>query len=168
MASSQAACINLFMPILMKKEIAEEVLPLINPMFDQLAVDHLENGFQFEYWDVRNPLGDHTPAAGTDSDVAIAYYDINGKLCLWLIEHKSTENEFTTCGGFGSYKNKRKELCRDAKLIVKDNSNCYYKYKSGYKYWEITNRSDLYEMDVLMSRKVCSFKGAPISSGEIN
>jgi len=72
MASSQAACFNLFLPILREKKIADTVLKKVNPKFHELAVHELEGGFQFEYWDNTNPLNDHSIAAGTDSDVAIA------------------------------------------------------------------------------------------------
>jgi hypothetical protein len=47
-------------------------------------------------------LNDHTNVSGTDADIAIAYYDNLGNLNLWMIEHKLTEVEFTTCGGFKS------------------------------------------------------------------
>ena len=102
MASSQAACINLFAPVLLNEKTANHVFSKINRRFSRLATDTLEKGFRFEYWDESNPLNDHTDAAGTDSDVAIAYYETNGELSLWLIEHKLSENEFTTCGGYKS------------------------------------------------------------------
>ncbi len=70
-------------------------MPTINPRFGNIATEYLENGFQFEYWDESNPLNDHTQAAGTDSDIAIAYYDVVGELSLWLIEHKLTEDYIT-------------------------------------------------------------------------
>lgn len=74
MASSQAACINLFTPVLRDESIANTVFPTINPNFSRLATDQLEEGFRFEFWDKSNPLNDHTDAAGTDSDIAIRWW----------------------------------------------------------------------------------------------
>ncbi len=102
MASSQAACINLFTPILINEKVANNVMKKLNPDFNRIACEKLEKGFQFEYWDTDNPLNDHNDAAGTDSDFAIAYYNNNDELSLWLIEHKLSEDEFTTCGGYSS------------------------------------------------------------------
>ena len=157
MASSQAACINLFTPILTRKDVAERILPQINKKFKALATEYLENGFQFEYWDKSNPLNDHTDAAGTDSDIAIAYFNTDNELCLWLIEHKLTEDEFTTCGGYRSKGNSKKEFCRDGSSILTDSTSCYYTYHCGYKYWEITNNSKLYNLSEHIVR--CPFIG---------
>ena len=159
MASSQAACINLFLPILQDSKIADTIFPRINPTFRKLATEYLETGFQFEYWEKSNPLNDHTPAAGTDSDIAIAYYDNENKLSLWLIEHKLTEDEFTTCGGYRSKGDKQKEKCKNCKLIISDESHCYYKYHCDYKYWEITNKSGLFNKSKLNQRVKCPFIG---------
>jgi hypothetical protein len=157
MASSQAACINLFYPILRDEKVANFVLPKINPRFAILAKDKLENGLKFEYYDISNPLNDHSANAGTDSDVAIAYYDTNHDLSLWLIEHKLTENEFTTCGGYKSSNNKTKELCRSSTEIVNNHTKCYYQYNKNYKYWEITETSKLFNSDALKANKRCPF-----------
>lgn len=159
MASSQAACINLFLPILIKPEIANEVLSRINPYFSHIATQYLENGFQFEYWDKSNPLNDHTKAAGTDSDIAIAYYNKKNQLCLWLIEHKLTEDEFTTCGGYHSKGNKAKGKCRNCELIMNDSSQCYYSYHCHYNYWQITHESRLFNINRLKEGTHCPFIG---------
>jgi hypothetical protein len=157
MASSQAACINLFLPILKDKKTADAILPQINNKYKELATDQLEGGFQFEYWDHSNPLNDHNDAAGTDSDVAIAYYDTSGLLSLWLIEHKLTEDEFTTCGGYKSSGNKKKEYCRDGQLILNDHSKCYYNYQCDYKYWDFMDQSRTYNPQSLQKRARCPF-----------
>jgi hypothetical protein len=159
MASSQAACLNLFLPILEDKKMADTILPQINNKYKSLATNELEGGFQFEYCDSSNPLNDHTDAAGTDSDVAIAYYDTSGLLSLWLIEHKLTENEFTTCGGYKSSGNKKKEYCNDGQLILNDHSKCYYNYQCDYKYWDFTDRSRTYNPQSLQKRAKCPFIG---------
>jgi len=158
MASSQAACINLFTPLLRNPDIANEVLSQINPSFKRLATDHLESGFQFEYWDTSNPLNDHTPAAGTDSDIAIAYYNDNDELCLWLIEHKLTEKEFSTCGGYRSSGNKNKDWCR-SQTVLADHDKCYYQHSCDYKYWKLTDESNLFNESAMKERPECPFLG---------
>jgi hypothetical protein len=159
MASSQAACLNLFLPILKDKKVADSIFPLINRNYKELATDYLEGGFQFEYWDSSNPLNDHTIAAGTDSDVAIAYYDTSDALSLWLIEHKLTENEFTKCGGFRSDGNKVKNNCDDGLMILSDHSKCYYSYHCNYNYWSLTDESGIYNHQILQKRTKCPFIG---------
>ena len=161
MASSQAACINLFTPILVNNKIANAILPLINSRFRNLATEYLEKGFQFEYWDKSNPLNDHNQAAGTDSDIAIAYYDVKEELSLWLIEHKLTEDEFTTCGGYRSKGNKSKNNCKNNALILNDESKCYYMYHCNYNYWHITKESHLFNMDKLKQKNRCPFISGP-------
>jgi hypothetical protein len=159
MASSQAACLNLFLSILRDKKTADNILPQINSKYKELATDELEGGFQFEYCDPANPLNDHTVAAGTDADVAIAYYDTLGSLSLWLIEHKLTENEFTTCGGYKSRGNKAKGNCDNGQLILNDHSKCYYNYHCEYKYWELSDESGIYNLQSLKNRSKCPFIG---------
>lgn len=159
MASSQAACLNLFVPLLKNPEIANVVLCQINPNFVSLATEELEGGFQFEYWDDRNLLKDHTDAAGTDSDIAIAYYNSEHELCLWLIEHKLTEAEFTTCGGYRSKGNAATQNCMDSASVLENHDLCYYKYKCGYNYWAMTESSKLYKAEALKSNSQCPFIG---------
>ncbi len=143
--SSQTACINLFMPILLSKE-ADEILPIIPGCpsdFRGIARDKLFRGFCFEYWgqDIKQGKGvlnDHSVQAGTDADIAIAYYNTNKQLCLWLIEHKLTEKEFTECGAYKSNANDHKEQCKTCSMsnLLRNPELCYYTSK-GYNYWEI-------------------------------
>ena len=98
-ASSQAANVNLFLPLLLHSN-ANVILRELNTDFARLAPAELDHGYRLEYWDEPyGTLGDRTPISGTDADIAIAYYNHENELCLWLIEHKLTESEFTTCGG---------------------------------------------------------------------
>jgi hypothetical protein len=159
MASSQAACINLFAPVLLNEKAANAVFPIINPHFSTLAIDTLTKGFDFEYWHESNPLNDHTDAAGTDSDIAIAYYDTDGKLCLWLIEHKLSEDEFTTCGGYRSKGNLAKSQCRKCFEILNDPRKCYYQYHCGYKYWDLTYSFEIFDREEMKTRASCPFIG---------
>lgn len=106
MASSQAANANLFLPFLLNQR-ANDILKLLKPDLKSIAIEKLYKGFRIEFWDgnsndERGLLKDHSSLSGTDSDIAIAYYNHNDELCLWLIEHKLTEKEFTECGGYKS------------------------------------------------------------------
>ena len=147
--SSQTACVNLFMPILLSKT-ADEILSKIPGCpsdFERIARDKLFNGFCFEYWgqDIKQGKGllnDHSIQAGTDADIAIAYYNTKNQLCVWLIEHKLSEKEFTTCGGYKSRANGLKSDCENCTLTSKaDNPRqCYY-HQKGYKYWDYLNNN---------------------------
>lgn len=164
--SSQTACINLFMPLLLSKD-ANQILPMISGCpsdFKEIARDKLYNGFCFEYWgqDIKQGAGvlnDHSKQAGTDADVAIAYYNKENKLCLWLIEHKLSEKEFTICGAYKSKANKYKEYCIKCNLIeIADNPmKCHY-HMIGYEYWNII-KENLNKYQGYIEVKGCPFKG---------
>lgn len=166
MASSQAACINLFVPLLKDPEIAAQVLRTVKPDLKEIATDHLDGGFQIEFWpgqgDERGPLNDHSAVAGTDADIAIAYRDSEKKLKLWLIEHKLTEAEFTTCGGAKSRGRTKQHRCSPAADVLHDHNLCYY-HKSErcqYTYWTITDRHpDVFPRERLAAHEACPFKG---------
>ena len=116
----------------------------MKPDFQKLATDELDDGFRIEYWDgtgnEKGILGDHTPAAGTDADIGIAYINQENELCLWLIEHKLTEQEFTTCGGYRSTSNRSKQNCKcNSFYSILNNKNlCHYHRVNNYRYWDIT------------------------------
>ena len=144
MASSQAANVNLFLPILLSPK-ANDILKLLKPDFKKLAITELYKGFRIEFWDgnsnkEKGLLADHNARSGTDSDIAIAYYNHNNELCLWLIEHKLTEREFTECGGFTSKgRDKSKHLCEKSFSDIVNNKNlCYYHDVRKTNYWNIT------------------------------
>lgn len=148
MASSQAANINLFLPIL-HSPLADAILGQLKPDFKTLATDQLDQGYCIEYWGGnylgasagKGLLADKAPQSGTDSDLAIAYRNHSGELCLWLIEHKLTEAEFTTCGGF---KSNGRQKCHDCTksfaAILAHKSSCYYHDVRKFKYWDITDQ----------------------------
>lgn len=147
MASSQAANVNLFLPVLLSPH-ANIVLRRIKSDFGTLATDHLDHGFQLEYWGPRigqGLLADHTKRYGTDSDIAIAYYDNSTRreLCLWLIEHKLTESEFTMCHGLTSHGRQDIHDCgRSFAELIRNMHYCYYHDVRRFKYWEITARNE--------------------------
>lgn len=79
MASSQAANANLFFSILLNSK-ANDILKQLKPDFNRLATDQLYKGFRVEFWDgnsndEKGLLQDHNEKTGTDSDIAIAYYN---------------------------------------------------------------------------------------------
>ena len=160
MASSQAANINLFLPIIYSNR-AESVLQSVKPDIRDIAVKELDNGYRIEYFDEGlSSLGDKNQSTGTDSDIAIAYYNHEGELCLWLIEHKLTEAEFTTCGGYrSSGRDKKKHLCESSFNTILNNKDlCYYHDKSGYNYWKITEKNKAFFKND-SAWKSCPFKG---------
>lgn len=149
MASSQTACVNLFMPVLMSSDADEILRHLPGAPADFVKVDRnrLFDGYCFEYWGQefapeKGMLGDHSRGAGTDSDVAIAYINDKGEPCLWIIEHKLTESEFTTCGGYRSKGNKDKQRCKCNGIsdLVANPGRCHY-HNIGYKYWDIMKKN---------------------------
>lgn len=166
MASSQTACVNLFMPILLddQADIIVRNIPGCPKDFLRIDRDRLYKGFCFEYWGQdfacsKGVLGDHSNAAGTDSDLAIAYINDKGEHCLWLIEHKLTEKEFTTCGGYKSDGNKDKEACRTNGLsdLISFPNRCHY-HRIGYDYWNITAQNqNAFKIDSEFHR--CPFCG---------
>jgi hypothetical protein len=139
MASSQAANINLFLPILLDAR-ANAILGALNHEFARLATEYLDHGWRIEFWD--EPFGglsDKKAISGTDADMAIAYYNHYGMLCLWLIEHKLAEPEFTTCGGFKSKgRQERHDCTRSFSEILKNKGTCYYHDVCKYTYWNVT------------------------------
>ncbi|MHA1278610.1 MAG: PGN_0703 family putative restriction endonuclease [Candidatus Helarchaeota archaeon] len=138
-ASSQAANVNLFLPVLLHPK-ADRVFSSIKPDFSHLASEYLDNGFRIEFWD--EPFGnlnDKKATSGTDSDIGIAYYNHEDELCLWLIEHKLTEREFTTCGGSKSRGRRAIHDCsKSFSEILTGKQVCYYHSANHYNYWNIT------------------------------
>lgn len=145
MASSQAANVNLFLPVLLSPAV-NEILKELKLDLKTLDTSQLFHGFQIEYWDGQGKekglLGDHNARSGTDSDIAIAYQNQDGEFCLWLIEHKLTETEFTTCGGAKSgNRDKSRHNCnKPLPSILLDKNSCYYHDVRKNNYWNITER----------------------------
>lgn len=162
MASSQIACANLFLPIMAHPDFAPMILATVKPDLDRIATEELDGGFRIEFWDEpMNMLGDHNRSTGTDSDFAIAYRNHAGQLCLWLIEHKLTEAEFTTCGGAKSKGRKFGNYACDSTADVLTNPDlCYYHGKCRYNYWPITLANGAtFPRENLLPHVGCPFKG---------
>ena len=165
-ASSQAACFNLFMPI-MKSGHAAEILSAVKPDIDRIDTEELDHGFCFEYWredplndESRGLLNDHSKTAGTDADFALRYIDKDGKRCLWLIEHKLTEREFTQCNVIHNGKHPDElEHCVSytPEQLMSDPQKCYYTRVRHFDYWEKTKEFGCFPgMDV--KKAGCPFK----------
>ncbi len=161
-ASSQAACANLFLPLLKYPNEAARVLQLVKPDLDAIALEWFDSGYQLEFWDKPdNILNDHNPASGTDADIAIAYYSKTGDLNLWLIEHKLTETEFTICGGYrSSGRDPKIHRCDSIADLLENNQLCYYTSASGYRYWDITRvNQQVFPIKNLLNFRTCPFQG---------
>ena len=158
-ASSQIANFNLFLPILLNSNV-NAVLGALKSDFARLASSELDHGYRFEYWDdTSDNLGDHNHLSGTDADIAIAYYNHQDELCLWLIEHKLTEKEFTTCGGFKSKGRRANHDCgKSFSDILADKSLCYCHDIKHFNYWKITETNlDFFPNQAHYAR--CPFQG---------
>lgn len=169
-ASSQTACVNLFVPIMESPDVDQILMSLeaCPKDFKHVAKDQLYHGYRFEFWDSvdeksKGLLGDHSKQAGTDSDVAIAYYNTKDELCLWLIEHKLTEHEFTTCGAYRSKGNNEegKDHCRKCSMgeILNNPDLCYYHRVSKYNYWNIMRDGAADFFSGAFDGKGCPFRG---------
>ncbi|MDD5503459.1 MAG: hypothetical protein PHH26_08385 [Candidatus Thermoplasmatota archaeon] len=169
MASSQVACANLFLPIMAQPTAAPTILQTVKPDLESIATDQLDSGFRVEFWDeIRNGipdqkglLGDHNRSTGTDADFAIAYRNHQGELNLWLIEHKFTEQEFTTCGGAKSKgRQAGKHSCDSIADILSNTDLCYYHSVCRYEYWNIiTKYPTEFPRSNLMRTRGCPFIG---------
>lgn len=161
MASSQAACANLFLPMLERPRQAAAVLRSVRPDLVEIATEHLDDGWRLEFWDKGlDHLGDHQGPTGTDVDIAIAYRDAAGVLCLWLIEHKLGEAEFTNCGGARSKGRTGAHRCEPAAAVFENPELCYYQSSCGFNYWRLTHTMPgLLDDDALRSGHRCAFRG---------
>jgi len=167
MASSQIACANLFLPIMFQPTTAPIILQAVKPDLASIATDQLDSGFRIEFWDeLRNGLPDQKGllggrhrSTGTDADFAIAYRNHQGELNLWLIEHKLTEQEFTTCGGAKSKgRQAGKHSCDSIADILSNTDLCYYHSACRYKYWNITTEHPTeFHFSNLLKTTICPF-----------
>ena len=163
MASSQAANLNLFLPLLLHTK-ADEIFGHLKPDLSSIATAEFYRGFCLEFSGANSgqptgPLGDQSARSGTDADIAIAYLNHGGELCLWLIEHKLTEGDFTHCGGAKSKgRNQSHDCQRSFAEILQNKDYCYYHSGRQFEYWNLTEEFlDLYPDH--LKHDVCPFKG---------
>ena len=160
--SSQIACFNLFISLLINKDLANKVFKSIIPEFKELL------NIEFEYYDDKDYLNEgrnkkaNKRDIGTDADVAIFYSNENNERCLCLLEHKLSEKEFTNCGAFKSHKNDKKDFCKDFTKIWSDTNKCYYHANCNYGYWNLTkDKNSIFDSVKLFNYKgICPFKNS--------
>jgi hypothetical protein len=144
LASSQAACINLFYPILRDTEKRDLILKEINQNIHKIY------DYKFEFRDIEKDYLGEGPTHGTDADVAIFYRDDQNRECLWLVEHKLTEDGFTNCNAHTSNGRQKHHRCDITKDIINNPDLCYYHDTKKYKYWELTNsKTSVYDVELL-------------------
>jgi hypothetical protein len=144
MASSQAAVINLFLPLLLHPG-ANAIFRQVKPGFKSLATDKLYKGFRLGFRgrtgeDCKEVLADYHAGSCTEAGIAIAYYNNGGELCLWLINHKFTEKDFTHCRVSRSKgQDPDRHFCdRPFSEITARKNLCYYHDVKGFRYWELS------------------------------
>ncbi len=160
LASSQAACFNLFWPIL-HSGYRTDILKALNSNIAHVT------GYEFEYV---NRVADHlgegrgrgaSRDVGTDVDLAIFYEDAQGRPCAWLIEHKLTEDEFTHCGGAKSKGRTDRHKCEPVSAVRDNPDLCYYHSANGFRYWALTKAPDsVYDLSPVGTDEPCPFKGS--------
>jgi hypothetical protein len=141
-------------------------LQRVKPDLVSIATEELDGGYQLEFWGkslangTRGFLNDHNNASGTDADIAIAYRDYENQLNLWLIEHKLSEPEFTTCGAASSKGRTSLQRCESAADVYQDPALCYYHSGKSYRYWEVTKEAkSLFPVSKFIDGQGCPFKG---------
>lgn len=166
MASSQAACLNLFVPMLQFPQLAARILSAVKPDLVSIATEELSSGYELEAWggqyceNSHGFLNDHNLASGTDADIAIAYRDTNNDLNLWLIEHKLSEQEFTTCGASTSPGRTISHKCVPAAEVFHNPTYCYYSSACNFNYWEMTHDAgELFPPVNFKDDEPCPFMG---------
>ena len=144
--SSQTFAFNLFLPF---REGKREALSqhISNLVGDELTIDNVV----FEWVPPGDLLGEidgDRPGPGepaTAVDVLLWGWLPGGKRAAVLVEVKLTESNFTHCNGRESRGNRRKEVCRSARLFFDDPNACYLRRPvrkaHDRRYWEIFTRS---------------------------
>jgi hypothetical protein len=142
MTSSQAAAINLFLPLLLHPG-SNAVFKQVKHDFKSLATDKLYKGFGIGFRADncgRSYLDDYNAGSCTEAEIAIAYYNDNDELCLWLFNHILTQKDFTHCRAARTrHKDAGRHFCNKKFSEILSNKDwCYYHDIKRFKYWEIT------------------------------
>lgn len=144
--SSQAFAFNLFLPFRDggRESLAQRVSNLVG---DELTIDRVV----FEWTPPGHLLCEidgewpqpNEPA--TAVDVVMWAWLANGRRAAVLVEVKLTEDKFTHCNGRDSRGNRRKDVCRSARLFLQNPQDCYLRRpvrkERDRRYWEIFARS---------------------------
>ncbi|MBF0548080.1 MAG: hypothetical protein HQM08_26820 [Candidatus Riflebacteria bacterium] len=142
--SSQAMCFNLFFPLQSRLNLLTHCLKHEIP-----EVNHV-NSLCLEFTPPNEILGDQAGFSGVDCDALIRYNRTDGKTGIVVIETKYVEREFSNCAF------RRKKECASDTFLSGDLSECHYKSKKNYKYWDVTNEGKLLKQGILEDRP-CPF-----------
>ncbi len=146
--SSQALCFNLFVPLNSSKTLCARLLHVL--LGDVVRV---EKDILLEYTPNKAFFNDQSGQAGVDCDALLIYLSSSGQKVLNVIETKFVEKEFSVCG---FRKSSQKDPCPKSTFINDDYSSCRYKAKKKYEYWDQTEASRLFDMDLIKSQ-TCPF-----------
>ena len=140
--SSQVFAFNLFLPFRegSKERLSHHLSELVGT---RLTVDSVN----FEWVPPGHLLGELEGEQSLDDEPATAVDVVLwsrlecGKWAAVLVEVKLSEGNFTHCGGRDSRGNRRKDLCKSAKLFFDDPNVCYLRRplrkRRDRRYWEI-------------------------------
>ncbi len=140
--SSQAFALNLFLPFREgpRALLSEAVSDLVGSRLriDRVQFEWVPPGRLLGEIAGDRPVGDE-PA--TASDVVLWGRMQFQRRVAVLLEVKLSEREFTACGGRTSWGNRRKDVCRSARLFMHDPNACYLRrpvyQRRDRRYWEI-------------------------------
>ena len=140
--SSQVFALNLFLPFREGKRecLSECVSNLIGTriLVDEVRFEWIPPGALLGELEGDRPVGDE-PA--TAVDVVLWSRLEDGRRAVVLIEVKLSEEGFTTCNGRDSRGNRRKHVCKSARLFLSDPNACYlrrpWRKRRDRRYWAI-------------------------------
>lgn len=149
--SSQAMCFNLFVPLKKWPNLLVHVLQKLIPGLHQIE------SLDLEYTPPKEIFHDQIGLSGVDCDVLVRGIKANGEKVVVVIETKYVETEFSICGF-----RKRKSItpCSADTIVGTDFSNCNYKTKKGYKYWDVSASGDLIKQSFI------NFEACPFGDGK--
>ncbi|MCY3959970.1 MAG: hypothetical protein OXG65_16990 [Chloroflexi bacterium] len=140
--SSQAFALNLFLPFRdgPRALLSEAVSDLVGRRLriDRVQFEWVPPGGLLGEIAGDRPVGDE-PA--TASDVVLWGRMRFRRRIAVLLEVKLSERDFTACGGRTSRGNRRTDVCRSARLFMRDPNACYLRrpvrQRRDRRYWEI-------------------------------
>jgi len=147
--SSQALCFNLFIPLNKNKELASRLFKRLLRNNDAEITDDII----LEYTPSNSIFGDQSAVGGVDCDALVIYQTSPRQRGLIVVETKYVETGFSICGFRRSY---QKDPCPKRTFLNDDYSTCRYNTKKKYRYWDRTQASRLFNMDLIKSQP-CPF-----------
>lgn len=154
MASSQACCFNLFVPL-------QKDLKLASWLFSEwMNLDADVEFIEIEYTPKCDYLNDQSAIGGTDSDVAVILRAGRRRLLI-LAEFKFIEKEFSKCSSYHNSKRgvQIKEQCLKNTFfesVVRTGLCGYAKYRN----WEHTENSRVFDIEKVSSSNACPFRNS--------